>query len=168
MATFNCRKCGRELMPTEHEARKCPDCRVWTFKPAVVGGGATQPTEIPFGFTEEGWEFIRKVGGATESAGTQPPELCPIAEAEVWLAERGFADSRRYSSPQIAELLAGYAAPFRQQVSQLSGDLRAAQQETERLRKILDNWPKVAQGWKDKFEKAEQDYAREHAKVGEL
>lgn len=30
--TLKCRKCGAELQPTDHEARKCPNCKVWTFK----------------------------------------------------------------------------------------------------------------------------------------
>lgn len=35
---FPCRKCGVMLVPTSHEARKCPKCKVWTFKPTADEG----------------------------------------------------------------------------------------------------------------------------------
>lgn len=28
---LRCRKCGHTLQATEHEARKCPKCKAWTF-----------------------------------------------------------------------------------------------------------------------------------------
>lgn len=147
----------------------------------VVGSGATQPTcgkkfEDQFGNPaictrtdkHSGGEHV---GGATESAGTQPQGARERAEKLLYtnsaIFDKNHPDDAGYVISYMVQFANSETASLRAQVEQLCGDVKAAQQdyanehkEVERLKKELkkalhevEAWTLTANDWRRRYER---------------